>query len=78
MRSGNLLDPVSQVIDSIRELLVEVRRESETLLQARILEIFKVNQRMEKELTLLRAQVGGKCFGFSNVRSSSTFPRLAS
>ena len=54
------LHPVETVVSRLKEQLLDVRKESEALLQKRIRDVLEINLRMEKELVAVRRQLDGE------------------
>ena len=55
------LHPVEAVVDRMKEQLLDVRKESEALLQKRIRDVLEINLRIEKELKEVRGKLEGTC-----------------
>jgi hypothetical protein len=51
------LKPISEMVDNISEHLAEMRKESELLMQIKIHETLQINQRMERELKVVRVEL---------------------
>ena len=58
------LHPIETVVLHMKDQLLEVRKESETLLQKRLRDVLDVNLRIEKELEGVRRQLDGKSIFF--------------
>ena len=53
------LHPVEAVVARLKEQLLDVRRESEALLQKRIRDVLEINLRIEKELKDVQSKLEG-------------------
>ena len=53
------LYPVEAVVARMKEQLLDVRKESEALLQKRIRDVLEINLRIEKELKIVQRKLEG-------------------